>query len=160
MADVGGYEIVFVATQDRIADVAVEVVVGVEVGETARPHIGQRQVAPLAAEKSRGGFDLAIARVPGAGEQIWLVTGSGTRMYSCEPCGGETPLQQQAAAEALIQFGVGDVGFRRPQVGLKDVAVRDRRPRSVPFGAKRVTRRASNVGKASTLSGVRCTKLP
>ena len=54
MRHVGGNEVVLVRTQDRVAEVAVELIVVVQVGRAVRPHVRHGEVTALAAEISAG----------------------------------------------------------------------------------------------------------
>ena len=53
MAHIGRRQVVLVGAHDRIAEVAVELIVVVQIGGPFRPDVRQRQVPPLAAEIAR-----------------------------------------------------------------------------------------------------------
>ena len=59
---VGGAERVLIRPDDRIAEVAEEVVVGIEIACAVRAHVRHAQVAAFVGEIPPGGFEFPVPR--------------------------------------------------------------------------------------------------
>ena len=145
MRHVGRNQIVFVRAHDRVAEVAVELIVVVQIGRAVRPHVRHREVTPFAAEISARDFELPVSRRARAHQADLAARRVGlenvlVRSLAFQVIG----LEQHAPAESLVPLDVPGDRLRRAQVGCRNVHERhgrtERLRRRVQTASPRVIR--------------------
>ncbi len=120
MPHVGRYQVALIGPDDRIAEVAVEVVVVVQIGRAARPHIRHRQVAALATQIPHRAFEFPVARRASAGKAQDAGRRIGRHhMLVRAVAPQKRHLQEHPAAKPLVPFDVADLCFGRAQAGRR-----------------------------------------